>query len=104
MSPQLLREATPTARKTHRCSLCIGPIKPGEQYARDTLIYDDRIYDWLTCLGCTADRVISYVADWSWGESIDPEIAHEWAAEQVIHGDPDEQRAAKRYLERRADQ
>lgn len=105
MSPQLLREARPVARKAHRCSMCYGRIQPGETYDRDTLVYDGRVYDWLTCPGCSADSITNRVWEWSYAhdEGVGPEDAHEWATEQVIHGSADDQRASKRFLERWAD-
>lgn len=102
-SPRLLHESTPTARKTHFCSLCTGPIHPGQTYFRDTLAYDGTVYDWLTCPACSADGILTMAFDWSGGyqdEGVAAETAHEWATETVIHGTPDEQRAAKNFLER----
>ena len=104
MRVQILRETRPKARKPHRCSLCTGPIHPGDTYNRSTNIYDGRIYDWLTCQPCLEDGIFNIVWDWSYGtfydEGIDADAAHEWAYEAVIHGSPDDQRAAKDYLER----
>ena len=101
MSPQLLRDTTPTARKQHRCSSCRGPINVGEKYSRATLIYDEAIYDWLDCPACVADSITNRVYDWSnSADGVTHEGAYEWAVEQVIHGNPDDQRAAKAWLER----
>lgn len=102
MSPQLLRETKPTARKPHRCSTCGGPIRSGDIYTRATLVYDARLYDWLDCPACVADHVWAYVADWCGCGDTNTDCAQEWACEAVIHGAPAEQAAAKRYLERRA--
>lgn len=101
--PRLLHESAPTARKTHHCSLCTGAIHPGQTYSRDTLVYDGFVYDWLTCPACSADGILTMAFDWSYrDEGIDAEVTHEWATETVIHGTPDEQRAAKNFLERAA--
>lgn len=101
MSPTNLGETTPTARKNHRCSLCTGPIRPSEKYYRATLIYDERIYDWLTCRVCVADRVLTHADRWSCSDDgVDAETAHAWACEQARHGTPTEQDAAKRFLQR----
>lgn len=104
-SPQLLRESTPTARKSHHCSLCTGPIHPGQTYFRDTLVYDGSVYDWLTCPACDADDIHMLVLDWAGGyldEGVSVEVAYEWATETVIHGTPGAHRAAREYLERAA--
>lgn len=101
-SPQLLRRSTPTARKTHYCSLCTGPVMSGQTYTRETVVYDGHIYDWLTCTPCLDDEIYQIALGWSsrFGEGIEPEIVYEWAEETVRHGSPDDQRAAKNYLER----
>lgn len=82
MSLQLLHEGRPTARKTHRCSLCTGPISLGETYSRQTLVYDGQVYDWLECSACEADEIVSLVAEWTYSEDgINPEAAYEWATD-----------------------
>ena len=101
MSPQLLRETRPTARKLHECSTCSGLIPPGDAYYRRSLVFDDRVYDWLECTPCDDDDVVNRA--YLWGVSVDGVDADhvmEWATEQVIHGSPDDQRAAKNFLER----
>ena len=101
MIPQLLREARPTARKAHCCSLCTGPISSGETYSRQTLVYDGQVYDWLECSACEADEIITLVAEWTREDGIDPEIAHEWATETARYPRcPADSLAAKRYLDR----
>ena len=100
MSPQLLREARPTARKAHCCSLCTGPISPGETYSRRTLVYDGQVYDWRECSDCEADEIVSLVAEWTYDEDgIGPEDAYEWASETALYPRADSL-AAKRYLDR----
>lgn len=78
-----LRSARPTARKTHRCDMCAGWIKPGETYDRQTNIYDGRVYDWLTCQPCWP--VYGAVDTWLGGayydEGIGMDDAVEWARE-----------------------
>ena len=101
MSPQLLREAHPTARKAHHCSLCTGPISPGETYSRRTLGYDGQVYDWRECSACEADEIVSLVSDWTFSDGIDPETAYEWATETARYPRrPADSLAAKRYLDR----
>ena len=100
MSPQLLREANPTARKAHYCSLCTSQINVGDTYSRRTLVNDGQVYDWLECYACHTDKIVNLVADWAYGEDgISPEAAYEWATETASH--PGSQTdTAKRYLDR----
>lgn len=101
--PELLNEHRPKARKAHQCSVCTGPIHPGETYERATYVYDGRVYDWLTCAACERDHIVNLVWEWTGGyydEGVGPEDAHEWANDQAMHGSPEDQRAAKNYLQR----
>ena len=104
MSATLLHEARPKARKSHRCSLCTGLIKPGETYQRDTLVFDGRVYDWLTCPRCETDEISDRVAVWSYAnqdEGYDAYTAHEWATETARYpGHPDDMATARRFLNR----
>lgn len=104
MSPQLIRETRPVARKSHRCSMCTGPIHPGEQYERDTLVYDNHVYDWLTCSGCSIDKVYSHVVNWvgDWyDDGFVSDDAYEWASEMALHSDDVvTMSAARRFLNR----
>lgn len=49
-----LSRAEPTARKSHRCSLCGRIVNKGETYERQANIYDGRAYTWKSCAHCTA--------------------------------------------------
>lgn len=49
-----LRITSPVARKAQRCDWCYGPIQPG---------YDDRIYDWISCVECEA--LADVIWDWA---------------------------------------
>lgn len=94
-----LREATPTARKSHKCDWCYATIQPGEQYHRSTNIYDDHIYDWVACLAC--DSLCPVVWDWAYrpDEGIGEDSFAEWANDHrndATHGE-----AARAYLDRR---
>lgn len=44
--PEKLRYEYPIARKEHTCMWCGGKIAVGEQYGRQTLLYDGRLYEW----------------------------------------------------------
>ena len=96
--PTLLRSSTPRARKAHRCSSCTGVISVGETYQRDTLKYDDRVYDWLSCEGCEA----LHLEVWVWAdrpdEGVGPEDYEAWADEHL--DDPTFGDAARALLDR----
>ena len=101
MSPQLLRETRPTARKLHECATCGSMIPPGDVYYRQTIVFDDRIYDWLACTPCHDDGVANRASLWGVScDGVDADMVMEWATEQIVHGSPDDQRAAKNFLER----
>lgn len=91
-----LRESTPVARKAHRCDWCYGEIKPGTKYNRSTNVYDDRLYDWVSCSGCAA----LCPAVWDWAgrpdEGVDEDSFAEWAHDHLGHDD-----RARAYLTRR---
>lgn len=42
------------ARKEHRCELCKRVIERGEQYRRQSGVYDGRMYRVICCLQCEA--------------------------------------------------
>lgn len=99
--PTLLRERRPTARKTHHCEDCNGPIPVGTKYNRATLIYDGHVYDWVTCDPC--DALVNTV--WRWvdpvsDEGIGRDEFLEWAREHL--DDPEHGEAARQFLARGA--
>lgn len=98
----LLRETSPTARKNHWCHLCNKTIHPGERYLRTTTAYDGTVGDFIKCAPCADDAITARVWDWFGRpeDGIHGDDAHEWATEMVIHGTPEDQKAAKNYLER----
>lgn len=49
-----IKHLEPVARKAHICQYCQCAINVGEKYNRDTLVYDGRIYDWVSHQECTA--------------------------------------------------
>lgn len=76
---------TRTARKTYRCGLCDLAIKPGDTYAYQSNVYDDRAYTFRECIWCDRDGVLGYVLDYVGcsDEGVDYEAANEWANEAV---------------------
>lgn len=94
-----LRRSTPTARKPHSCDWCYGRIQPGERYHRSTNVYDDRVYDWVSCNAC--EGLAARVWDWSYrpDEGIGEDSFSEWAdahRDDLEHG-----KDARAYLARR---
>lgn len=90
-----LREKKVTARKAHRCQACRTTIQPGDTYTRQTNVFDDRVYDWISCAGCSA--ISLDVWDWAYrpDDGIDSDSYREWAHE---HAGADER--ADAYLRR----
>ncbi len=93
--PDLISEKTVRARKPHKCRCCgVIAIQPGQEYLREVLKYDGRVYTWISCSGC--EEITAEVYTWCG----DPEegINHgdyaEWAEEH--RDDP----RAKAYLKR----
>lgn len=81
--PTLLRHATPTARKSHRCYTCRATIRPGEKYDRAVYLGDDGLYEWVTCPPCA--ELTQIVWEWAgqpWEGVTDEEIV-EWAQEST---------------------
>lgn len=62
--PTILKELKPIARKEHKCDYCGCIIKIGTQYKRDTLIYDDKPYDWCNHLECS--EITHDLKMWEW--------------------------------------
>lgn len=91
-----LRTADPVARKVHRCDWCYGNIQPGEKYRRTTNIYDDQLYDWVSCSQC--DALAGDVWEWAYRpeEGIGEDSFSEWAHD---HSEQDDR--ARGYLTRR---
>lgn len=80
--PQVLSSRTVRARVPHRCSTCqVVCIQPGDQYQRDGILNDGRVYTWVMCSECAA----IFVTVWEWaGETDDgvgPDTYLEWAQE-----------------------
>jgi hypothetical protein len=96
----LLHEKKRRARKVHPCSTCGGPAAAvGELYVRSTYIYDDHIYDWVTCSPCR--DITNAVYSWAYlpEEGITAEDYHEWAVAHEKAETPNGE-AARAYLAR----
>lgn len=95
---KVLRNKTPIARKEHRCEFCGEVIHVGEKYNRQTNVYDDRVYDWVSHCDCSQlayeldmfddcdegldgdgfiDNLNQYVYDNHYDDKID-DIAKDW--------------------------
>lgn len=87
MSVTQLERATRTARKEHWCELCRRTIRPGEQYERQTNIYDGRLYDFKTCAHCReliAHAPASLQEDIDWAdEGYSQDTILEWEPRSV---------------------
>ena len=81
--PTCLREATRSARKTHRCGSCNGVITVGQRHHVSTNLWNGRVYDWRTCEACQEDRIVEEVYYWAGSpdEGVGYESAWEWAHE-----------------------
>ena len=95
-------EGNTKALKRHWCGWCTAAIEPGETYFRPAYVYDGITYTWLECAACNTEQISQRVGNWTdlREEGAGPEAAYEWATETVIFGTPEDQRAAKNYLER----
>lgn len=49
---ETISRTKPKARIDHRCNFCNGRILKGEQYNKQTNVYDGQIYDWKSHLDC----------------------------------------------------
>lgn len=54
----VLTKSNPTAKKKHKCNECRREIAPGEQYLRETTLFDGKIDTWKTCIDCQSIRKI----------------------------------------------
>ena len=79
--PVELNITHPTAKKEHKCMFCSGTIKVGEKYERQTLIYDNQIYDWVCHLECKEVTGLLNMFDNDMGEGINGEDFAEYLQE-----------------------
>lgn len=88
-----LNRSHPTARKEHKCMFCGGTIKVGEKYERQTLIYDNQIYDWVCHLECQEVTELLNMFDYDMGEGIDGELfiecLQEWLYDKHYNDETD---------------
>lgn len=94
---ELIAKKTVTARKVHRCMTCGQPaVQPGEQYKRETYVYDGHVYDWVQCPLCLA--LVSVIWEWAWhsDDGICEDDYQVWASE--YRNDPEHGEAARAYL------
>lgn len=84
MSVLTLDRGQRRARKAYRCQLCSGVIRPGDFYAFQSNVYDDRAYTWRECQACDRDSVIGWVmAYYDPDEGVSYEDADQWAHEAM---------------------
>lgn len=82
--PTVMSQATPTARKPHRCELCGRTIHPGERYDRSSNLGDGHLYTWKECLHCKALAALLWaldVPDYDYG--LGPDDVGEWEPQTV---------------------
>lgn len=79
-----LNESYPTARKEHKCMWCGCTIEVGEKYERQTLKYENQIYDWVCHLECREVAVLLDMFDYDYGEGIDGEHFIEYIQEWLF--------------------
>jgi hypothetical protein len=99
--PELLRERTVTARKSHSCRTCgAKAIQAGETYVRATYVYDSRVYDWVQCVECA--RLQHAVYDWAGRpeDGIGAGDYQEFAEEQLSTPGSEHLEASRAYLRR----
>lgn len=68
----------PTARKQHRCEMCLRIIEPGERYLRGSGMDGSSAWTWKECAHCEAMRIIWDISD---GEEYNGEMFYEWSRE-----------------------
>lgn len=86
-----LRNATPVAKKEHVCNWCGSNIIKGEKYNRQTILFDGRIYDWVSHLDCLELTGLLNMFDYDYGDGINDETFRECVDEYIYthHYDTD---------------
>ena len=86
-----LRNANPVAKKEHVCNWCGSKIVKGEKYNRQTILFDGRIYDWVSHLDCLELTGLLNMFDYDDGNGINDETFRECVDEYIYthHYDTD---------------
>lgn len=74
---------TRTARKKHRCEMCLRVIDPGELYRRSAGMDGSTAWTWKECLHCA--QLIRYVVWLESEEEYGPDLFAEWEPETIEH-------------------
>jgi len=61
-----LGNATPTARKAHKCAECYRTIEPGERYFVDRYLWEGKMHNHKTCAHCNVVRQWLYEECGGW--------------------------------------
>ena len=82
---ETLKNRTPIARKKHICAFCGCEIGIGEKYNRQTNVYDDDVYDWITHIKCEkiAYKLNMYEKESDSDEGLSGEDFREYIGEYV---------------------
>lgn len=78
-----LKTTTPFARKEHVCNWCGGKIFKGEKYDRQTILFDGRIYDWVSHLDCLELTGLLNMFDYDYGEGINEDTFQECVRDYI---------------------
>ena len=78
-----LRSTNPVAKKEHVCNWCGGKIVKGEKYNRQTILFDGRIYDWVSHLDCLELTGLLDMFDYDYGEGINDDTFRECVDEYI---------------------
>ena len=84
-APEFFTDATPTARKEHKCGECGRTIHPGEIYERFSGKWDGWMGAFKTCAHCVAARWWLHIAcgGWLFGEVRDELVEHWWESDSL---------------------
>ena len=77
----ILKEATPVARKEHKCMFCYGTINKGQKYLRQTNVVDGIVGDWVCHQGLSDEMFNESINQYIYDEHYDREtddVQAEW--------------------------
>ena len=83
MIMKTLKETMPVANKEHTCNWCGGKIVKGEKYNRQTILFDGRIYDWVSHLDGLELTCLLNMYDYDCGEGISEDTFQECVDEYI---------------------